>query len=167
MNSKPHRDPPPSTQDLVYWHKWRNWIGKGFALVLWWPKLGTQEVNSWYLAKASSRLGEAHHVSISYFIPWLLVIMIWISWNIRGLNAKIKPSSLHKLILSHDPHFIFIQETKMEDFQPKIIKSLWNMGKLEWLFSPSVGTSGSILTIWRINFFTLESYRMELNWIAI
>lgn len=93
--------------------------------------------------------------------------MIIISWNVRGLNARIKKSSLRKLINSHDPSFIFIQETKISDFHPRLIRSLWKIDKLAHLHSPSMGNSGGLLSLWRENFFSMESHRIENNWIAI
>lgn len=93
--------------------------------------------------------------------------MIGISWNIRGLNSRIKRSSLRKLIIQNDPHFVFIQETKMEVCNSKIIKSMWNAPNIEWLFSPSVGNSGGLITMWNGDFFKSSSHRIERNWIAI
>lgn len=94
--------------------------------------------------------------------------MIIISWNVRGLNAKInKKSSLRKMITSHDPDFIFIQKTKILDFNPRLIKSLWKIDNLAHLFSPSLGSSGGLLSLRRENFFSMESYKIENNWIAI
>ena len=93
--------------------------------------------------------------------------MIGVSWNVRGLNARIKKSSLRKLIKSHAPHFVFIQETKMESFNPKIIKSLWNDANVEWLFSPSIGNSGGLLSMWKSDFFQMNLHSVNNNWIAI
>lgn len=93
--------------------------------------------------------------------------MIGISWNIRGLNSRIKRSSLRKLISKNDPHFVFIQETKMEMCNSKIIKSLWNSTNIEWLFSPSIGNSGGIITMWKGDYFKASSHKIEKNWIAI
>lgn len=65
----------------------------------------------------------------------------------RGLNARIKKTSLRKLINRHDPQFIFIQETKIETIESSLIKSVWNTNNIEWLFSPSIGNSGGILSM--------------------
>ena len=93
--------------------------------------------------------------------------MIIISWNIRGLNSRIKKSTLRKLLSSHEPHFVFIQETKMDAFNPRLNKFLWKVGDLELLISPSMGNSGILLSLWRSSYFTGESHRVEKNWIAI
>lgn len=83
------------------------------------------------------------------------------------MNAKIKKSSLRKLIVSHDPKFIFIQETKMEDFTPKLINTIWKDANVDWLFTSSIGNSGGLLSMWKKIFFVIESHRIERNLIAM
>ena len=93
--------------------------------------------------------------------------MIIISWNIRGLSAKIKKSSLKKLINAHDPKFIFIQETKIEDINLRTINSIWRATNVDWLFTPSNGNSGGLLSMWKNDFFVIEAHKLEKNWIAL
>lgn len=50
--------------------------------------------------------------------------MLLISWNIRGLTSRPKRSSLRKIIVTHDPIFVFIQETKMLDIKKKTSENL-------------------------------------------
>lgn len=90
-----------------------------------------------------------------------------LSWSIRGLNARIKRSTLRKLIRTHSPKFTFIQESKMEECNQKVLKSLWHVDDVEWCFSPSIGNSGGIVTIWNKEYFILDSSMVERNWIAI
>lgn len=70
-----------------------------------------------------------------------------ISWNIRGLTARPKRSSLRKMITQHDPSFVFIQETKMNEINKKTVRSYWKAEEVEWIFSPSEGNSGGIMTL--------------------
>ena len=93
--------------------------------------------------------------------------MIGLSWNIRGLNSRIKRSSIRKIICKNDPHFVFIQETKMENINSKTIHSMWSVTNIEWSFSPSIGNSGGILTMWKGDFFVANSLIIEHNWIAL
>ena len=93
--------------------------------------------------------------------------MIVLSWNVRGLGAKIKRSSIRKITSTKNPWFVFVQETKMESIDQRIVKSCWNCDNLDWKFSPSIGNSGGILSIWEVDYFSLESTRIEPNWIAI
>lgn len=93
--------------------------------------------------------------------------MIVLSWNIRGLGARIKRSSLRKLISSKNPAFVFIQETKMENIEKKVIRTCWRADNLLWASSPSRGNSGGLLSIWSPDFFKVESHRIDQNWIAL
>ena len=93
--------------------------------------------------------------------------MLAISWNIRGLNSKIKRSSLRKKIQTHNPAFVFIQETKSENFTEKSIISIWNEPGIQHIFSPSIGNSGGLLSLWNENFFQIESQQISRHWIAI
>lgn len=93
--------------------------------------------------------------------------MIVISWNIRGLSAKIKRGSIRSLINKYHPHFVFVQETKIENFSAKIINSIWKDSQVKWASSPSHGNSGGILSLWDSTFFQMESTSWDKHWIAI
>ena len=93
--------------------------------------------------------------------------MIALSWNLRGLGAKVKRSSLRKLIQKYSPRFVFVQETKMEDIHAKILLSIWKDPKLKWTFSPSSGNSGGLLSLWQSDFFQLDSCCCEQHWIGL
>lgn len=93
--------------------------------------------------------------------------MIIVSWNIRGMGAKIKRSSLRKIINTKKPHFTFLQETKLESIDQKIIKTCWNSDDSSWEFSPASGKSGGILSVWDKKYFNLESIKIEKHWIAM
>lgn len=96
-----------------------------------------------------------------------MVMMTVISWNIRGLTARVKRSSLRKLITKYNPKFVFIQETKMETMSMKMLNTFWKLSEAEWAISPSRGNSGGILAIWNSSTFNMKSKVVEQNWIAI
>lgn len=93
--------------------------------------------------------------------------MIILSWNIRGAGAKIKRRVLRKLLTSQDPWIVFIQESKLESLPTKASKTLWNSDDIDYCASPSLGTSGGLITLWRKPFFNPQLTRVERNWIAI
>lgn len=93
--------------------------------------------------------------------------MLMISWNIRGLTARPKRSSLRKMIIQHDPTFVFIQETKMEDITKKSVRTYWKADDVEWFFSPAEGNSGGIISLWNKSSFTMTSSNIAKYWIAI
>ena len=93
--------------------------------------------------------------------------MILFSWNIRGLGAKIKRNVLKKSLFSHDPWFVFIQETKLETISSTLIKAIWAKNDLDFCASPSIGSSGGLISLWRKANFSMAFNRCERNWIAV
>lgn len=67
----------------------------------------------------------------------------------------------------HDPHFLFLQETKLETLNPKILKSILNEGALGFEVSPSHGLSGGLLSMWRKNFSELHEAKIDRHWIML
>lgn len=93
--------------------------------------------------------------------------MMMLSWNIRGLGAKIKRSAIRKLIYKHDPKVVCIQETKIESCSQKLVGSIWNDPIVSWAASPSTGSSGGIITQWNKDFFVANSITQDQHWIAL
>lgn len=90
-----------------------------------------------------------------------------LSWNVKGLGARPKRSSLRKLIRTNYAQIVFVQETKCEEINPKLIKTIWNNPDVEWRCQPSTGNPGGILSMWNSKFFIMDSCRIERNWLAI
>ena len=93
--------------------------------------------------------------------------MIILSWNIRGIGARIKRRLLRKLLHTHEPWLTFIQESKLELFSPKLARSINIWGDSEHCISPSVGNSGALISLWRSSCFQLLSSHSNRNWIAL
>lgn len=93
--------------------------------------------------------------------------MLALSWNVIGLGAKVKRSSLRNLIKKHSPKIVFVQETKMEEIPNKLLLSIWKDPKLKWAFSPSSGSSGGLISLWQSDFFQMESCYCEQHWIGL
>lgn len=93
--------------------------------------------------------------------------MILLSWNCRGLGARIKRNAVRKLIQKNDPHLIFIQESKLESISPKVMKSICDVNDMNSAISPSNGPSGGLISIWKNSFFMVEESRCECNWIIL
>ncbi|XP_048494804.1 uncharacterized protein LOC125494938 [Beta vulgaris subsp. vulgaris] len=58
-------------------------------------------------------------------------------------------------------------ESKLECVSEKMIFSIWKYPDIEFIFSPSDGSSGGLITVWRNSFFLKDSTRIERNWTAI
>ena len=65
--------------------------------------------------------------------------MIILSWNVRGLNRIPRQKVVHRLIDSHSPDVIFIQETKL------LVDELDSCGPKSWPHGrwQGVGAQGS------------------------
>ncbi|XVF33934.1 hypothetical protein REPUB_Repub18cG0013800 [Reevesia pubescens] len=70
-----------------------------------------------------------------------------IFWNVRGLGLSIKWGVLRNLISSYKAEMVLIQETKMELIKDYFIRNIWPDLNFEWLFQPSLGSSGGLLII--------------------
>lgn len=75
--------------------------------------------------------------------------MIVLSFNIRGLGGRNKINKIKELVRNHKVDFLAIQETKMEDFTSSFCYNLWGSDDCQWVFRPSEGNSGGLLSIWR------------------
>jgi hypothetical protein len=55
---------------------------------------------------------------------------------------------IRELVQSQRVDFLAIQETKMEVVSDAVCRNLWGDDDCQWVFLPSVGSSGGILSIW-------------------
>ena len=69
-------------------------------------------------------------------------------WNIRGLNSPKKQLALSNAISTSGWSIICLQESKMQDFNASILKSICPARFDAFAFIPSLGASGGIITIW-------------------
>ena len=93
--------------------------------------------------------------------------MIVISWNSMGLSARIKRSAVRNLIAKHHPLFVFLQETKIENLDSRMVKSMWMDDDVKWLSSPSEGNSGGLVSLWKDDSFSLISSSISRHWIGL
>jgi hypothetical protein len=66
-------------------------------------------------------------------------------WNVRGLNADGKITTVSDMLKKYCPDTIALSETKKEDFSPGCLKSLANFHDFEWNWLRAIGTAGGIL----------------------
>jgi hypothetical protein len=74
--------------------------------------------------------------------------MIISSINIRGLGGAVKRSTIKELIRKEKIQFLAVQETKMETISDSFCYGLWGGEDCQWVFLPSIGNSGGLLSIW-------------------
>ncbi|WJX47013.1 hypothetical protein P8452_33752 [Trifolium repens] len=74
--------------------------------------------------------------------------MIISSINIRGLGGAVKRNSIKELLRKEKVQFLAVQETKMESLSDEFCYGLWGGEDCQWVYLPSVGNSGGLLSIW-------------------
>ena len=74
-------------------------------------------------------------------------------WNVRGINSQKKWDALREKISESACQVLCIQETKREMFDNIYIKKFFPRYLDKFAFSPSVGTSGGLLTVWNSSLF--------------
>ena len=71
-----------------------------------------------------------------------------VSWNVRGLNDRDKRLQVSHLLKMWKADIVCLQETKLEFIDRGIIRSLWGIQHVDWLYLGSDGASGGILIMW-------------------
>jgi exonuclease III len=69
-------------------------------------------------------------------------------WNIRGINSQAKWDAIRAKIAESSCQVLCLQETKRELFDSLYLKKFCPKHLNCFAFSPSVGASGGIITIW-------------------
>lgn len=83
--------------------------------------------------------------------------MIILSYNIRGLGKRVKRRDVKDLVRGVKPDFCCLQESKLEQVNPRLIKSIWGNKDFDWDFANSAGRSGGIISIWNPTIFQKTS----------
>lgn len=82
-------------------------------------------------------------------------------WNISGINSQDKWDALREKISESACHFLCLQETKRETFDPFYLKRFCPRQLDKFLFFPSTGASSGLITIW--NSSILSSSLVQAN----
>ena len=84
-----------------------------------------------------------------------------LSWNIRGINSDSKLLAIRNAIDISGCSVLCIQETKWESFDLAFIKSFCPKRFDKFVFAPSIGASGGILTVWNSSVFVGTPWHVE------
>lgn len=74
-------------------------------------------------------------------------------WKIRGINSQAKWDALRDKISESAASIVCLQETKREVFDAAYLRKFCARNLNHFAFSPSVGASGGLLTIWNSNLY--------------
>ena len=78
----------------------------------------------------------------------LLLSMIIVSWNVRGLRTPAKRAAIRRWGRTHKVDLLLPQETKIHSDVESIIFSVWG-SRCGWDWMPSDGASGGLISIWK------------------
>ena len=71
-----------------------------------------------------------------------------LSWNVRGLNDRVKMSRICNLLYLWKADVVCLQETKLMAVTQGLIRSLWRCRYVDWLSLDSVRAFGGIILMW-------------------
>lgn len=81
-------------------------------------------------------------------------------WNVRGLNARARRSSVREFVVQERVSLLCLQETKMVDVPPALVNEM--LGPLfEYCFLPSEGLSGGIVVAWRTDVWSMADVSVQ------
>ncbi|KAF1881840.1 hypothetical protein Lal_00042553 [Lupinus albus] len=70
--------------------------------------------------------------------------------NVRGLGGGTKKCVVRTMVRNENLDFLCIQETKLELVDYQLCFSLWVGSDFDWIFQPSIGKSGGLLSVFGI-----------------
>ena len=76
-----------------------------------------------------------------------------LDWNIRGINSQERWDDIANKISESNCNIICMQETKRETFDNAYLRKFCSRRLNMFSYSPSVGNSGGLITIWNGNAF--------------
>lgn len=141
-----------------------------------------------WLVQSPPFIAYAHRVSTKYWGDlWYFTLVLQnlflfqmsnnrltkiLVWNIRGLNSQEKWDALRAKIAESDCQILCLQETKREHFDLFYLKKFCPRNLDKFVFFPSTGSSGGLITIWNGSFFdgTLvqaNSYAISVNFCSL
>ncbi|KAL4383394.1 hypothetical protein GQ457_15G018290 [Hibiscus cannabinus] len=85
----------------------------------------------------------------------------------EGLGRREKVRAVKNLIMEQKPCLVFLQESKLVDPKPSLLRKLWNGYNIRSSFSPSIGSAGDLISLWNSDVFAVSSQIITQRYIAI
>ncbi|KAK3226022.1 hypothetical protein Dsin_005884 [Dipteronia sinensis] len=74
--------------------------------------------------------------------------MLAMSWNVRCLGKAEKRRKVRDVVLSQNPAILFIQESKLDVFDSRVIRNLGGVVLTRGVGVEAVGSAGGLITMW-------------------
>ena len=91
----------------------------------------------------------------------------FLSWNVRGLNDKIKRTNVKKTILDEAPQIICLQETKWSSVNENYIKQTIGTRLDQNLQILAHGSAGGVLLAWNSVMFTKIGQQIDTYCLSV
>jgi exonuclease III len=88
-------------------------------------------------------------------------------WNVRRLNSSIRQDVVRDLVDSFHVDVVCCQETKMQQITRRDILSILGVEFSDFVFLPSMGTSGGILVAWKRNVGHTGLTRIDYHYVYV
>ena len=83
---------------------------------------------------------------------WVLMFRL-LSWNVRGLNDIRKRAVIKSFLRDWRCDLMCLQEIKLDVVSLSVIRSMWGLSSVGFVFLKAAGASGGILVMWIRAFF--------------
>ncbi|GMJ04237.1 hypothetical protein HRI_004092900 [Hibiscus trionum] len=90
-----------------------------------------------------------------------------LSWNVRGLGRPEKVKAVSRVCRESRAEFIFLQETKIQDINPVLSRTLMGRINFELVHMPSVGSAGGLILLWDKDSLSMEKVIVDARAIIL
>lgn len=79
-----------------------------------------------------------------------------LSWNVRGFGRPKKRRRIRALLKERKIECAFFQETKKEGMSDDLVRLIWHVDEMEYMFVDEEGSAGGLLYVWKPYVFALS-----------
>ncbi|XP_058223301.1 uncharacterized protein LOC131333018 [Rhododendron vialii] len=83
------------------------------------------------------------------------------------MGSVLKKKFVSKIIKKRKPDLLFIQETKLENVDLRMVQKIWGNTNVEFAVSNSIGASGGILILWDFEVFKASNITVHKSYIIL
>ncbi|XBI07851.1 hypothetical protein VPH35_135689 [Triticum aestivum] len=80
------------------------------------------------------------------------------SWNMRGLNSPAKREAVREVVAAHRTAILCLQETKLDVWNPHLVRDIGGAALLGCAVLPAIGTRGGAAILWNKDIVTIDTH---------